>query len=72
MATKKNKGGGKPKNHKKQHFLDLTEISGRFFGRMFRKSADGKFLAMLTLSFFGFAFGSKTKKLCNFEDGKNL
>ena len=67
VTHQKKSRGGKPKSHKKQHFFDLTEISGRFFGRKFGKSADGKFLAMLTLSFFGFKFGPKTKKLCKFK-----
>ena len=64
---KKFVGGGKPKTIKKQHFFGLAEISGRFFGRKFSKSARQIFLAILTPNFFGFEFGLKTKKLCKFK-----
>ena len=65
--TKKFNGGGKLKTHKMDYFFELTEISGRIFGRKFLKWAESKFVARLMATFRNFEFGSKTKKLCNFK-----
>ena len=59
--------GGKPKTHKMGYFFDLTEISGRNFGRKVRKSAECKFVAKLIPTFRGFEFEAKTKKLEGFK-----
>ena len=63
LNTEKIQWGGKPKTHKIGYFFGLTEISGRIFGRKFRKSAGSKFLAELMATFCGFEFEAKTKKL---------
>ena len=49
------------------YFFDLTEISGRNFGRKFPKSAKWKFVAKLIPTFRGFEFEVKTKKLEGFK-----
>ena len=64
---KKIKGGGESKTHKISHIFSLTEISGRFFGRIFQKLAGWKFYTQLTPIFCGFQFEAIEKKLGQFK-----
>ena len=64
---KKFNGGGKPKTYKLTYFFELTEISGRIFGRKFLKSAESNFMAEIITTFRGFEFEAIEQKLFNFK-----
>ena len=64
---KKFNGGGKPNTHKIEYFFGLTEISGRIFGRKFRKLAESNFMAEIITTFRGFEFEAIEQKLFNFK-----